>query len=596
MNKVTQLSAETGTSSSPDASRVGPSPQHSRRKTWLRAGRDAALCLFLGATSLWWLLSSVEDLGYARDEGFYFQAADSYLQWFLQLAKEPSEALEPKAIDHYWRINHEHPALVKSLFAAGRHFLHDRWHLLPEPGTAYRVVGMGFSALMLCVTYLWGAWACGWRGGLMAALLLALIPRVFYHSHLDCFDVPVTAMWLLTAYAYARSLGLGPGRRQLGWCLTAGLLYGLLLNTKHNAWLLPFALVPHALLSEWGAVRDGLVRFRLRFPLALWLMLTIGPGVFYLSWPWIWHDTFERLVAYVQFHTAHVYYNMEFLGVTYFRPPFPRSYPWLMTFATVPLITLTLASAGLFVALPRLWRALRAQLQASRTTHPHDETSHEALALRHELLWLLAIVVSYAPWFSNTSPIFGGTKHWLTAYPFIALFAGAGFIQLCQRLSAAIQHLRASRFMPIEGACAAACLLGPLSMTANAHPYALSAYTPLVGGAPGGANLGLNRSFWGYTTGAVQGAINAHAKPRAKVFIHDTALQSWSMMERDGRLRRDLRPQLTPAWSDLAVYHHEQHMSRVEHQLWVEYGTVRPFHIGALDGVPVVWLYERPRP
>jgi hypothetical protein len=35
-------------------------------------------------------------------------------------------------------------------------------------------------------------------------------------------------------------------------------------------------------------------------------------------------------------------------------------------------------------------------------------------------------------------------------------------------------------------------------------------------------------------------------------------------------------------------------MRRVEYETWVLYGTVAPVAVGSYDGVPVVWLYERP--
>ncbi|MEN9578238.1 MAG: hypothetical protein RJA70_1247, partial [Pseudomonadota bacterium] len=41
-----------------------------------------------------WLLATVQDLGYARDEGFYFQAADAYLEWFRLLAADADTALK----------------------------------------------------------------------------------------------------------------------------------------------------------------------------------------------------------------------------------------------------------------------------------------------------------------------------------------------------------------------------------------------------------------------------------------------------------------------------------------------------------------------
>src|SRR5690606_24858168 len=171
---------------------------------------------------------------------------------------------------------------------------------------------------------------------LVGALSFALMPQVFYHAHLDCFDMPVTAMGVFTTYAYWRALQT----RRWSWAIWTAVLYGLMLNSKHNAWLLPFALVAHQLWSHGGELWRGLRAGKPRIPAVLVLMATLGPIIFYATWPWIWHDTVDRFRDYVVFHTRHVFYNMEFLGKTYFEPPFPRSYAWLMTAATVPAITL----------------------------------------------------------------------------------------------------------------------------------------------------------------------------------------------------------------------------------------------------------------
>jgi hypothetical protein len=63
---------------------------------------DYALCAALWLGYLVLLLSTVKDLGYARDEGFYFQAARSYEAWFELLHTDFSRAVEPGTIDRYW--------------------------------------------------------------------------------------------------------------------------------------------------------------------------------------------------------------------------------------------------------------------------------------------------------------------------------------------------------------------------------------------------------------------------------------------------------------------------------------------------------------
>jgi hypothetical protein len=539
----------------------------------------------LGAGYVALLLNTVRDLGYARDEGFYFGAATSYEAWFVALFKDPKHALLPATIDRYWSANSEHPGFVKTLFALSHHWLFVKWRWFAEEGTSFRFPGMVFGGVMVMVTYLWGRRTYGLFAGLCAAILVAMMPRVFYNAHLDCFDIPIATMWLLTAYAYYRSLSGGG----LPWIIACGVLYGLTLNTKHNSWLLPGALLAHAALSltrhGWKELKIG----RVAFPGAIVSMLTLGPVVFYATWPWIWHNTGKRLADYASFHLGHEYYNMEFLGVSYSKPPFPKLYAWVMTIGTVPAITLLLFLIG--AAMAALAALGRRPLGKKLSFVP--ATDEPARLGAPELLWVLSILVSYAPWLSSGTPIFGGTKHWITAYPFISLFAGVGFLHVCR----ALRKLAPERWRRpnlVEAATLPCVIAAPIAITLHSHPWGLSSYTPLVGGASGAATLGLNRSFWGYTTGAVTGFLNERTPQRGAVFVHDTAFQSFQMLVTDGRLRRDIQPAGNIESSSLALYHQEPHMGRVEYQIWVAYGTTTPAHIGAFDGVPVVWIYQRP--
>ena len=532
----------------------------------MRAPRnpDPWIALLLGGIYVLLLVKTSSTLGYARDEGFYFHAAESYARWFELLSRSPSEALGRPAIDAAFSVNREHPVLAKGLFALSW-LANQRWHLFAEEGTSFRFPGMCFGGLAVGLCYLWGAQAWSRAAGLMAALLFALVPTTFYHAHLDCFDVPITAMWLLVAYCYHRSVVIGGW----GWALAAGVAFGLALDTKHNSWFLPFAVVAHGALARGGRWRRDLATGNIPVPLALPMMAVVGPLVFVGLWPHVWYDTAARLAAYVQFHTGHDYYNIEYLGVTHWRPPFPRSYAWVMTAATVPAITLALAAVGAVIG-----------------AREHRRARSVAL------LWGLGVLVNYAPWLSPGTPIFGGTKHWMAAYPFLALFAGVGFDWIGTTLAAAAPGAR-RRWVAV--AAGAAVVAAPLVETLRAHPWGLSAYTPLVGGTPGGATLGLNRGFWGYTTGSVVGLLNERVPRGGTVFIHDTAWESWRMLQRDGRLRADIRGVLSLEGADAAIYHHEQHMGGVEYQIWVALGTTTPAVVKGLDGVPIAWVYLRPR-
>lgn len=599
-----------------------PAPAAPRANAW-RAWREAlpdlerkdlliALGLALGYVVL--LLATVNTLGYARDEGFYFQAAQSYERWFETLFKDPGLAFDRKVVDGAWGVNQEHPALIKSLFALS-HLVQKRLHLFAMEGTSYRFPAMVLSGAGIALVYVWGTQARGRLAGLCAAVLLAAMPRFFFHAHLACFDAPIVTMWTLSAYCYWRAVGKGGA----AWPILAGVAFGLALDTKHNSWFLPILCVAHAALVQLRGLLAGRpARAEGRRALtALAAMATIGPLVFYALWPWIWHDTRARLSAYAAFHLGHDYYNMEFLGVNYWIPPMPRAYAPVMTAATVPTITLALFVAGLVLRARARLAGPMARLASRVGSRFAGERLAGALArlaararepaadpASTDLLWFLAIAASYGAWIRPTTPIFGGTKHWMTAYPFLCLFAGAAFSACvgAARREWAIYFrrrggggwlARAGRGLVPAVGLGIAVAIAPVVETARAHPFGLSSYTPLVGGAAGGATLGLNRGFWGYTTGAVAPYLNGGPRG-ASVYIHDTAGPSWDMLIKDGRLRRDVRGVWTIAGADYGLYHHEPHMLGQEYQNWIAFGTVRPDHVAGLDGVPVIWVYRRP--
>jgi 4-amino-4-deoxy-L-arabinose transferase-like glycosyltransferase len=575
---------------------------------------DRVLAFGIGTLVVIVLYLTAPSIGYARDEGFYFQAATEYGRWLSLLWEHPDQALTRRAIDGCFRLNAEHPSLMKLLFALSHQVLYEWLKIIPTPGLAFRLPGMLMSGLATSLIVLWGTRAVSRWAGLMGGVLFITMPRVFHHAHLACFDVPVVATILLTVYAYFMAVTT----QRLTWVVAVGLCYGLALDTKHNAWTLPVVLLCHLLLTEGRRLKLGPASERWQSTLPLLSMLTLGPLVLVLLWPWLWFDTFERLQQWAEFHLRHDYYNMEFLGRTYHRPPMPRGYAWVMTLATVPLTTLLLAGVGVFVSLRHalrsgqawqrvgsvgVWRRDQTEPPSADAQPATPQPSRSTLAPARwdarrttDSLWLLCLFLGYAPWWLTTTPIFGGTKHWLTAYPFICLFAARGFGLFAARLREQFGKAKSHRWRWRLIGCIAtlAWLSGPAMVTIDSLPFGLSAYTPLVRGAPGAASLGLNRTFWGYTSIEMAEAMSQLLPNGGSVFVHDTAIQSWHMHQLDGTFARNLNPTLNIAQSNIALYHYEPHMGRVEYQIWEAYGTTSPEVVTTFDGVPVLWLYARP--
>jgi Dolichyl-phosphate-mannose-protein mannosyltransferase len=556
--------------------------------------RDHVVGALLATLVVTSLLLTADSLGFARDEGFYFRAAAQYARWFGVLFSDPAHAFDRAFIDRIWGYNHEHPALIKSLFALSWLGLNQKWHILRDPSDAFRFPAMVLSGIAVWVTYLFGARVYSRRAGVVAAALLFLTPRIFYHAHLACFDLPIVAMWTLCIYVYWRSIERGG----IGWAVVAGLVYGLTLETKHNAWILPAVFLPHMLLLIRERLRSDLKRHVLAVPASLVAMALIGPVVFWALWPWMWFDTAARLREYFDFHFNHVYYNMEFLGTNYFEAPSPRGYMPLMLLATVPSITLLLFAIGAGSQLREAGRAGISWLRGRRSDpspSPSTSPSTDARPSYPNVLFGLAVLASISPWLFTKTPIFGGTKHWITAYPFMALLAAHGLERALASMDTVAAKVPTWGKRGMRFAVILVVIAGPALISFHAHPFGLSSYVPFVGGTRGGARLGLNRQFWGFTTqSASEQYLAEHAPKGATVFIHDTAWDSWGRMIEEGRVRPDLRGVGAPSQAMFSIIHHELHMNEVEYQVWVAYGTRAPVFVVTHDEVPVVSIYRQP--
>jgi 4-amino-4-deoxy-L-arabinose transferase-like glycosyltransferase len=530
--------------------------------------RDHAIGATLCVTYIALLVATAPDLAMSRDESFYVVASKRAATWLSQLVTEPSIALDPAAIERGWHYNWEHPAWMKLMFALSW-LAQDAFGAFPQESTSFRFPGMLTAGLLLWLIYAWGASVMSRQAAIFAALAFATMPRVFYHSHLDCFDVPITFFSALTAYLYWRSL---VDRRWLPWL---GLAFGLALATKHNSWILPGIFLVHFVWLRMDETRTG----RPKRASAAWLgaMLLIGPLVFFGTWPWLWRDTWDRIGAYVTFHLRHVHYTYQYLGVSYFEPPLPVSVPFVMTVFTVSLTVLALAATGIVYRR----RALRP---------PWRLEAGEEVTRRTEVLWLGCLVAPLLAIALPTSPIFGGTKHWLPAYPFLALFAGWGFegIMECAQL-----RLWPRARWP-SWAFAAFFLLPGAVQTAHSHPFGLSHYMPIAGGVPGAADLGMNRQFWGFTTGTVVPWLVERLPEGGSVWLCDTTWGAWAMLQADGAVPENIVAARSMEEADFALVHHERHFAEVDYQAWVAYGSARPVHVLKYDGVPIISVYENP--
>ncbi len=557
---------------------------------------DRRLAYVVFAVALAALVAGGKTQGNTRDEGYYFDAAELYWSWYGDLLENtlhgaPQRSFTRAAVDRGFGYNHEHPALMKSLFGLswrvlhkcrcpeqqGRHPIgygrrHATLGLLDEEA-ALRLPTNIFSALMATIVFLLGAAAWSRAAGLVAATLTLAAPRLFFDAQLAAFDAPIAAMWVAVVYAYWRALD----DKRWGW--RTGILWGLALATKLNAFFLPAVLLPHWAFIAWQRKKLPTLR-------PFIYMATLGVVVFLACWPWLWFDTVNRFRDYAAFHLHHVYYNMEYFGRNYNKPPFPLSFPYVMEALTLPATTLVLGLAGAVLLLRDWWQAHGAApaTGGSDPTGVVDTRATGLLVFINALFPMAVLTVTRAP-------IFGATKHFHATIPFLALLAGYAVH--------AVATAVAQKPRWLAPAFAVLVCLPAVAETWRSHPYALTHYNLLARGPAGGADLGMNRPFWGYATRGILPWIDAHARPGAPVYWHDTNTAQQNMNVREGRLRPDIRDsgmeEPGVRASDIAMVIHEKHFNKYEYWIWDFYGTARPSLVLDDEGVPIVTVYERPR-
>lgn len=533
---------------------------------------DAVLGLAVFAITFVALMATM-GIGVPRDESFYYHAAVQYVGWFNELwrnleAGQLAASFTQASVDRHMSYNPEHPALMKMLFGLSWQLFSQKLGWLSEI-EALRAPAVAFASALSSFVYLFGRAVGGRAVGLLSVALLMLQPRFFWHAHLACFDIPVIACWVAVVYGYWRSL------ERPAWAWFTGIAWGVGLSVKLNAFFLPGVLGLHWLVTAALAYRRG---ERIAFPWVFVAMAVFGPLLFFGLWPRHWFDTIDRVQWYLNFHLKHVHYFVYYFGENIQQPPLPISYPWVMTLVTVPATILF--AFGIGVALYR------------RHVRPPDP-------LATGVLFAINILFPIALISMPDTPIFGGTKHWAAAMPFLAVFAAYGAVTTGRalglaalpRLPASSAFVRAAGVTLVAGAVAAPALVGSVEN----HPLGPAYYNELIGSYRGAADLRMVRKFWGYVAHEGLPWLNEHAPERARVWTHNTTHYAWQMYQRDGLARQDLRPTGAEA-SDYALFHHQKAFIYMLIPMWNAYDTRTPAHVIERDGVPYLSIYERPRP
>jgi len=522
------------------------------------------VALVVGATA--------QGLGFTRDEGYYFKAAELYAGWFRELVSQPAVALSRAGIDAHLAYNPEHPFLMKGLFALSR-ALQVALDVDVMGHNAMRLPAWIVAGLAAALVYgLARAVRLSQAGSVVAALLFVSLPHVFWHMHVACFDVAVTAAHAGLVLAWLRL------RHTLRGALLVGVVFGVCAAAKHNVLPVPALFVLHWALAEVEAPTSR----RWSLPAGFFTLAVIAPVVYVLLWPWLWPDVAGRFGAYVAFHLRHEHYPIMHFGELLSAPPFPWSFPLVMWGLTIPTPVLILGVAGallaLGVSLRHIGQRLTGRPVGGGAVVPLGDVARSPSGSTALLLWLNAAFPVFLIALPST-PIFGGTKHWMNALPFVVVLG-------VWALEEALARLGWRRPVVIV-AVGVACALPGLLQTARVWPHGLSSYNELAGFSRGAANLGIQRTFWGYEIRPALPLINERAPRGARLHGGDVNADSHHRYVEDGLLRRDITASPTVRGADVAHVEPQGEFKQQQLDVWNEWGRRAPAAIVDVEGVPL---------
>lgn len=356
--------------------------------------------------------------------------------------------------------NPDHPPLGRILIGLAHEL---SWPLLnpdvPPHAVAVTCGRVGSACAFALTIFLVGWMTSRWYGraaGLIAAISMVLMPRLFAHAHIAALETFVGLSYAATVLYVADRW---TGERRPSWraVLIGGMLFGLALLTKIQAVLLP---IPIAVWALWYW------RWRAILPLAVFGLT--GLAVFFLGWPWLWIDPIAHLREYFGRTTERLTLYCWYMDQKWADTDVPWHYPLVMFAVTVPVGLHALGLTGLC----RGWR------------------SSPAPNLRVPSLIALNVFWPLVFFALPGITVYDGARLFLMVFPLWAVFIGWGAQCLWDVLVA-----RGSRTVAITSLTAFLALqsYGVLWM----HPVQLSYYNLLVGGLRGASRLGFEVTYWG---------------------------------------------------------------------------------------------------
>ncbi len=522
--------------------------------------RDFLISLVLALAVFLWLFSELSMPGVTWDEGApNFPAAKSQAAWIRGLFTLAAP-FSQETIDQYWYTRSDHPSPPRTLAAVS--------YLLFSPFVdeivALRIPSAVKFSVLLASIYLFLRMVLPRAPALAGALSLAFMPRVFGHAHVFSLDVPIMCWWF---WAAAAGFLVLHGKLRPFWF---GLSYALAFSTKLHAVFLPFPLLTWVLLMIWTFHWREREYWQRAFQAAAWACL-LTPLLYIGLQPWLWHDTWNRIVERFFDYASKTPIPLYYLGTVYHQRT-PWHYPLVMLLFTLPCFILVLGIVGW--ARPLLWKWNREPLPGG-AWWCGPGGAHLFLLL-HFATPLALILLPLAK-------AYDGCRLFLPCFPFAACLVGFGYHAVVRPLEEKLRSGILHTFL------FAALIVPPAVCYAKIRPYYLEYFNEIAGGVEGAWKWGMETTYWcDALTRDVLDTINRIVPEGKTIKPSSMSFEVVQYYIDRGWLRATI--------SDPADYYllqcRQGMFSRAEQFL---YFRCRPLATVEIGGVPLIALYEAPK-
>ncbi|WP_162924633.1 glycosyltransferase family 39 protein [Rubrobacter indicoceani] len=468
-----------------------------KREKIFTAGR-IGLFVFLAGLFVAGVLT-VGSIGITWDEPNYFGSSYLYLSWVGEVFANPSGWFS--SIDRFWEQSHEAPPFFKlwgGVFAIlGVAFVGT--DDLVALGNFYRMGSYVLFLISTCVAFRFLRREFGVEAAWGTVVTMPLIPVLFGFARLGQLDGAVASMYVVSMVALFSLVARGEvSHRRV---VLTGLLVGMAFATKITV----FPLVVCSLVFAALFHRRVVVFVR------LFAGFAVGAMAFFAVWPWIWPEPIPRTLEFLTWAGGLQDERFTFyLGQLWAGAPF--HYPLVSLIVFVPLVVAVAGTTGSV----RLLKSAGAPAPAW-------------------LLLNLAAVLAVAA--SGLTPVYGGPRQFLAAFPLWAMCAGVGVGWVVMKLR---RRFAGRRVLPIVLVTYASLALPGILWTGLSN--SLEYYGEAVGLVPGANALGFETTYLADTYGPAVRWVNRNAPEGATVYVQAGTYPVAESYRRSGQLREDLRP------------------------------------------------------